>query len=180
MSLAEYKHDMLRCTRCSYCKWIPWENFRKTDFIKGCPSVSRYHWHAYSAGGKFNIALSFLEGRIQYSDTFLEAVYRCQMDGSCDVSCKSVQDIEPLQLMQELRIKCVGTVRRSPPTPPLSTAFIKRIIWRGNQGPGGGSGLKDSMSRTSPGRRRRLCIMPAASILLQKHCGRWPEAGSPC
>ena len=34
-------------------------------------------------------------------------VYKCQMDGSCDVSCKVIQDIEPLQLMQELRIKCV-------------------------------------------------------------------------
>lgn len=107
MSLEEYKHDMLRCTRCSYCKWIPWESFRETDFIAGCPSVSKYNWHAYSAGGKFNIALSFLEGRIQYSDSFLDAVYKCQMDGNCDVSCKSVQDIEPLQLMQELRIKCV-------------------------------------------------------------------------
>jgi Fe-S oxidoreductase len=114
MSLAEYKHDMLRCTRCSYCKWIPWENFRNTDFTGGCPSVGRYHWHAYSAGGKFNIALSFLEGRIKYSDTFLDAVYRCQMDGSCDVSCKSVQDIEPLQMMQELRIKCVEDGRALP------------------------------------------------------------------
>jgi Fe-S oxidoreductase len=107
MAIEAYKHDMLRCTRCSYCKWIPWENFRNTDFIKGCPSVSRYHWHAYSAGGKFNMALSFLEGRIGYSESFLDVVYKCQMDGSCDVSCKSVQDIEPLQLMQELRIKCV-------------------------------------------------------------------------
>jgi len=107
MSLEDFKHDMLRCTRCSYCKWIPWEDFRNTDFTLGCPSVARYNWHAYSAGGKFNIALSFLEGRIQYSDTLLDAVYRCQMDGSCDVSCKSVQDIEPLQLMQELRIRCV-------------------------------------------------------------------------
>jgi Fe-S oxidoreductase len=69
--------------------------------------VAKYNWHAYSAGGKFNIALSFLEGRIPYSDTLLDAVYQCQMDGSCDVSCKSVQDIEPLQLMQELRMKCV-------------------------------------------------------------------------
>ena len=107
MSLEEYKHDMLRCTRCSYCKWIPWEDFRNTDFTSGCPSVARYNWHTYSAGGKFNIALSLLEGRIQYSDSFLDVVYRCQMDGNCDVSCKSVQDIEPLQLMQELRIKCV-------------------------------------------------------------------------
>jgi Fe-S oxidoreductase len=29
------------------------------------------------------------------------------MDGSCDVACKSVQDIEPLQSMQDLRIKCI-------------------------------------------------------------------------
>ena len=107
MALEDYKHDMLRCTRCSYCKWIPWENFQKTDFIKNCPAVSRYNWHAYSAGGKFNMALSLLEGRIDYSDALLEAVYRCQMDGSCDVSCKSIQDIEPLQSMQALRIKCV-------------------------------------------------------------------------
>jgi Fe-S oxidoreductase len=123
MSLEEYKHDMLRCTRCSYCKWIPWENFLNTDFIQGCPSVSRYNWHAYSAGGKFNIALSFLEGRIQYSDTFLDAVYRCQMDGSCDVSCKSIQDIEPLQLMQELRIKCVEDGQ----VPPAHAAIIEGL-----------------------------------------------------
>jgi Fe-S oxidoreductase len=107
MALEEYKHDMLRCTRCSYCKWIPWENFQKTDFIKNCPSVSRYNWHAYSAGGRFNMALSLLEGRLEYSDALLDAVYRCQMDGSCDVACKSVQDIEPLQSMQEFRIRCV-------------------------------------------------------------------------
>ena len=123
MALTDYKHDMLRCTRCSYCKWIPWENFRKTEFTMGCPSVSRYNWHAYSAGGKFNIALSFLEGRIQYSDTFLDAVYRCQMDGSCDVACKSVQDIEPLQLMQELRIKCVEDGQ----TLPAHTTLIDNL-----------------------------------------------------
>jgi Fe-S oxidoreductase len=29
------------------------------------------------------------------------------MDGSCDISCKVQQDLEPLQMMQELRIKCV-------------------------------------------------------------------------
>jgi Fe-S oxidoreductase len=78
-----------------------------TDFMEGCPSVSRYNWHAYSASGKFNMAYSFLHGRIDISDAFLEVLYKCHMDGSCDVSCKVQQDIEPLQLMQELRIKCV-------------------------------------------------------------------------
>ena len=107
MALSDYEHDMLRCTRCSYCKWLPYESFRNVDFIHSCPSVARYKWHAYSAGGKFNMALSLLKGRIEHSDAFLHAVYACQMDGNCDVSCKAIQDIEPLQLMQELRIKCV-------------------------------------------------------------------------
>jgi Fe-S oxidoreductase len=82
--------------------------------MQGCPSVGRYDWHAYAAGGKFNMALSLMKGRIDYTDAFLDAVYRCQMDGSCDVSCKSVQDIEPLQSMQELRIKCVQDGQGNP------------------------------------------------------------------
>jgi Fe-S oxidoreductase len=78
-----------------------------TDFMEGCPSVSRYHWHAYAASGKFNMAYSLLKERIEISDAFLDVLYRCHMDGSCDISCKVQQDVEPLQMMQELRIKCV-------------------------------------------------------------------------
>ena len=107
MAWQDYEHDMQRCTRCSYCKWIPWGYMRSPDFMQGCPSVSRYNWHAYAAGGKFNMAYSILRDRIEISDAFLDVLYRCQMDGSCDISCKVHQDIEPLQLMQELRIKCI-------------------------------------------------------------------------
>ena len=107
MAWQEYVHDMQRCTRCSYCKWIPYRYMRNTDFIQGCPSISRYLWHAYSSSGKFNMGYSLLQERIYIDETFLEVLYKCQMDGSCDISCKVQQDIEPLQLMQELRIKCV-------------------------------------------------------------------------
>lgn len=75
--------------------------------MEGCPSISRYHWHAFSASGKFNMAYSLLLERIEISDTLLDILYKCQMEGSCDISCKVQQDLEPLQLMQELRIKCV-------------------------------------------------------------------------
>jgi Fe-S oxidoreductase len=115
MTWQDYTHDMQRCTRCSYCKWIPYRYMRNTDFIEGCPAVARYNWHAYAAGGKFNMAYSLLQGRIDIDDTFLDVLYRCQMDGSCDVSCKVQQDIEPLQLMQELRIKCVEEGKLPPP-----------------------------------------------------------------
>jgi Fe-S oxidoreductase len=107
MTWQDYEHDMQRCSRCSYCKWIPWGYMRSSDFMQGCPSVSRYNWHAYSAGGKFNMAYSIMRDRVEVSDAFLDILYKCQMDGSCDISCKVHQDIEPLQLMQELRIKCV-------------------------------------------------------------------------
>jgi Fe-S oxidoreductase len=107
MAWQDYVHDMQRCTRCSYCKWIPYRFMENTGFMEGCPSISRYNWHAFSASGKFNIAYSLQQGRIEISDAFLDVLFKCHMDGCCDISCKVQQDIEPLQLMQELRIKCV-------------------------------------------------------------------------
>jgi Fe-S oxidoreductase len=107
MAYQDYTHDMQRCTRCSYCKWIPYRYMKSVDFMEGCPSLARYNWHAYSASGKFNMAYSLLKERIEIDDTFLDVLYHCHMDGSCDISCKVQQDLEPLQLMQELRIKCV-------------------------------------------------------------------------
>src|SRR4030067_525800 len=107
MAWQDYVHDMRRCPRCSYCKWIPYRYMRQTDFIQGCPSISRYLWHAYAGSGKFNMAYSLQQGRIEIDDTFLDVLYKCAMDGSCARSSKVQQDMEPLQLMQELRIKCV-------------------------------------------------------------------------
>ncbi|MGD0228830.1 MAG: (Fe-S)-binding protein [Syntrophorhabdales bacterium] len=107
MALKDFEHDMQRCSRCSYCKWVAWENQRHPDYIKGCPSSARYNFHAYAASGKWNMGYSLLHGRIDYSDEFQNAVYRCMMDGCCDVSCKSCNDIEPLENMHELRMKFV-------------------------------------------------------------------------
>jgi Fe-S oxidoreductase len=107
MAWEDFKHDMQRCTRCSYCKYIPWRFIKNFDFIEGCPSAARYNWHAYASGGKYNISYSLLQEKIEIDETFLDVVYKCLMDGSCDISCKVQNDLEPLQHMQELRIKCV-------------------------------------------------------------------------
>ncbi|MBN2075507.1 MAG: (Fe-S)-binding protein [Dehalococcoidales bacterium] len=107
MNWEQYEHDMQRCPRCSYCKYIPWRFIKNFDFMEGCPSAARYHWHAYAAGGKFNLSYSLLKERIEIDDTFLDILYKCLMDGSCDIACKVGNDLEPLQHMQELRIKCV-------------------------------------------------------------------------
>jgi Fe-S oxidoreductase len=176
MSLETYKHDMQRCTRCSYCKFIPYETYKKADFINGCPAVTRYNWHAYSAGGKFNIGLAFLAGRIQYSDTFLNTVYRCQMDGSCDVSCKSIQDIEPLQMMQELRMKCVEDGQ----TVPALNALIEGLRGEDNlmQSP------RSERGKWAEGLEVKDLTREKAKVLFFSGCqyaynsGLWPVARS--
>jgi Fe-S oxidoreductase len=81
--------------------------------------VSRYNWHAYSSGGKFNMGYSLMKGKIDIDETFLDVLYKCMMDGSCDISCKVGNDIEPLQHMQDLRIKCVDEGQLLPQHQPF-------------------------------------------------------------
>ena len=107
MALQDYMRDMIWCNRDSYCKFIPHLKMKGHDHVTVCPSVARYGFHGYSAGGRLIASLALLRGRIDYSSGFLDMIYRCQMDGGCDVSCKNQHDMEPLEVMLELRAKCV-------------------------------------------------------------------------
>ena len=107
MALKDYEKDMLRCTRCSECKWIPLAQIKNHRFAQVCPSVGRYNFHGYAAGGRITMGLSMYIGRIGYTDEFLDILYRCQMCGACDISCKCNKDMEPLAINQELKIKAV-------------------------------------------------------------------------
>ncbi len=106
--LQDYKNDMMRCVRCSVCKYIPLSSlFKSWRFAAGCPAVYHYNFHSYSGGGKLIAAFSLLEGRVGYSPTFLDVVYRCTLCGLCDVSCRTGTDMEVLEILHELRVKCV-------------------------------------------------------------------------
>jgi Fe-S oxidoreductase len=108
MALEDYKADMLRCTRCSYCKWIPFDQVKSLRFAKGCPSVEYNKFQPYSAGGRLSAALSLLEGRSSYTERFKDIAYNCLLCGNCDVTCKVCRyNMEPLLAMQELRFKLV-------------------------------------------------------------------------
>ena len=53
------------------------------------------------------MGLSVLEDRVGYTNDYLDILYRCQMCGACDISCKCNKDMEPLTINQELKIKAV-------------------------------------------------------------------------
>ena len=90
MVLEDYRGVMERCSRCSYCKWIPFAHVKSWRFATGCPSIEYNKFQAYSAGGRLSVALALLEGKFGYSDSdgLLDIVYKCMLDGLCDVSDK--------------------------------------------------------------------------------------------
>ena len=108
MALEDYRGNMQRCTRCSYCKWVLWDHLKSWRFAKGCPSIGYHNFQSYSAGGRLAVALSLLDGTINYTDGVLDIVYQCQMCGACDVACKICRyDMEPLATLHELRARLV-------------------------------------------------------------------------
>ena len=107
MTLEDYRADMDRCSRCSYCKWIPFDHMKSWRFSRGCPSISYNNFMSYSARGRYAVGLSLLNGG-KYSEKVQDIVFKCVTCGSCDVSCKVCRyDLEPLEAMIELRSKLV-------------------------------------------------------------------------
>ena len=139
MALEDYKADMERCSQCSYCKWIPFDQVKSWRFAKGCPSIAYNNFLSYSARGRYAVALSLLNGQSTYTDRVVDIVYKCTTCGSCDVSDKICRyNLEPLEMIHELKFRLVedGQVL------PEHTAVIEHLGKENNMmmKPGAGRG----------------------------------------
>ena len=104
MALQDIRPDAMRCTRCSYCKWIPFDLVKSWRFSKGCPSVDYNNFHSYSGGGRLITALSLMDGRSQVNDKVVDIAFKCQLCGNCDVTCKVCRyDMWVLDSLHEFR-----------------------------------------------------------------------------
>jgi Fe-S oxidoreductase len=125
MALKDLEMEMMRCIRCSECKWVPLAKISNVRWAQVCPSIGRYKFHAYAAGGRNAMGLSMMIGRGGYSDNYLDILYRCNMCGACDVSCKCNKDLEPLAVNQELKIKAVEDGQLLPQHMPVIDGLRK-------------------------------------------------------
>jgi len=132
MALEDLRKEMETCRRCSACKFILLEKVEGFEHINVCPSIARYNFHTYSAGGRMVFGVALLEDRIGYSDKLLEVVYNCQMCGACDVSCKYAMDMEVLEPIYEMRIRCVEEGH----TLPALDSVINSLRKQGTMVPG--------------------------------------------
>jgi Fe-S oxidoreductase len=107
MGLEQYQGDVNMCCRCSACKFIPMQRVKGSDYSYICPSISKYNFHAYSGGGRINIAAAALKNGFNYTDKLLDIVKNCQMCGACGASCNYAMEMEVNEPIQEFRIKTV-------------------------------------------------------------------------
>ena len=115
MPLEDFLPEMDRCSLCSYCKWIPMDKIKSHRFAYACPSISYSNFNSYSARGKYAVGKSLVLGDSEITDAVIDTVFKCTMCGSCDVSCKICRyNLQPLQMMVELRSKLVGEGKTLP------------------------------------------------------------------
>jgi Fe-S oxidoreductase len=114
MGLERYKGDMDMCCRCSACKFIPLQKVAGYNYANVCPSISKFNFHSYSAGGRLNIGAAMLRDGFNYTDRLLHIVYNCQLCGACGVSCNYAMDMEVMEPIHEFRIKCVEDGKTDP------------------------------------------------------------------
>lgn len=155
MALEDYRADAMRCTRCSYCKWIPFDLVKSARFAKGCPSVDHNDFHSYSGGGRLITYLSLLDGRSEVTDRVVDIAFKCQLCGNCDVTCKVCRyDMEPLVALHEFRFRMVEQGHVPPQYGPIIERFrTRRTMVEEGGAPRGrwadGLGLKELTTATA-------------------------------
>ena len=132
MGIQDFRADAMRCTRCAYCKWIPFDLVKSWRFAKGCPSIEYGKFHSYSAGGRLVTALSLMDGRSTVTEPVKKSVFMCLMCGSCDVACKICRyDMEPLQAMRELRAELIKDGHLPPHVEPILESLKNELNMMG-------------------------------------------------
>ncbi|MBN1289029.1 MAG: (Fe-S)-binding protein [Actinobacteria bacterium] len=105
MALKDYEYETSHCIRCSWCKFMPFQQIKSKRFSYLCPSISYLNFHTYSAAGRMHLALALIQGRMtEYSDSLKQAVFECNMCGACQVTCRTWNyNLNPGEVLQELR-----------------------------------------------------------------------------
>jgi len=103
---------------------------RSLRFSKICPSSAYYFFDGYSAQGRLDIARGLIDRELAESSLgeLQEVIYACNLCGGCDVMCKYFNDLDPLLVFEELRVKCAeaGYI------PPQLKEIIESIKTNGN------------------------------------------------
>jgi Fe-S oxidoreductase len=126
MKVEEYKHQAETCVRCSYCKLIDLNWIKSSRFSRQCPIDVRYRYNLYSGHGLLHAALAELDGKLEFTSRFNDALWKCTLCGGCDVRCKRNLDVEVLQVIENLRRRCVEQGKGPMPEHKMLAENVKK------------------------------------------------------
>jgi Fe-S oxidoreductase len=106
-NLDNFVYDMSRCIKCKGCTWVDHIYMPGINYSTRCPSATKYVFDSYGAYGKMRIGVGIAEGRLEYTDSYLELLYACTLCGACDVGCKRNLDLEIELTLEALRVRAV-------------------------------------------------------------------------
>jgi Fe-S oxidoreductase len=107
MPLEDYRSQVWNCYRCSSGEYVSLWEMKSKRFSKICPSITKFLWDIYACHGRMDCARALIDGKLRWNDTLVEAIYKCTLCAACDVRCKRAGVINVLEVLEELRIKCV-------------------------------------------------------------------------
>ncbi len=126
MPLENFLAEADRCSDCSFCKWIPFDQVKSWRFAKNCPSITHFNFNSYSARGRYAIARSLLKGQSDITDMVQHIAFTCMACGACDVSCKVCRyNLEPLDMVRELKFDLVEKGKGLPAHTELADFLAK-------------------------------------------------------
>jgi len=105
----DFRKNAWYCLRCNNCKWIDNWEVKDARFARICPSNAYYLFDTYAAQGRMDVSLDLIDGVLKYEDDpeILDILYACNTCGGCDVMCKGVHDMSPINVILEMRAKMV-------------------------------------------------------------------------
>jgi Fe-S oxidoreductase len=107
ISVEEYRRQARMCMRCTFCKFIDLNWVTSLRFSRQCPIDTRYAFNLYSPHGLLHSALAELDGELDFTPKLVDALFKCTSCGACDARCKRNLDVEVLQVIENLRARCV-------------------------------------------------------------------------
>jgi Fe-S oxidoreductase len=126
LKVEEYKHQAKTCVRCSYCKFLDLNYIKSSRFSRQCPIDTRYRFNLYSPHGLLHAALAELDGKLEFTPKFLDALWKCTLCGGCDIRCKRNLDVEVLQVIETLRCRCVEQGKGPMPEHKMQADNVKK------------------------------------------------------
>ncbi|MDP2744336.1 MAG: (Fe-S)-binding protein, partial [Dehalococcoidia bacterium] len=165
--LENHRYDADRCIRCGGCKWVDHIYMGHPRWGVKCPSIARYLFDPYAAYGRLQLALGLMDGELEITPSFVDAVFQCQLCGACDVGCKRNLDLEIQMTLEALRQRVVEKGKGPLPGHKKAADNIE-VTWNIF-----GSKKKDRLSWMPPG------VQPAAKAEVLYWVGCYPAYAHP-